>query len=281
MLFTLRKKISIGFVLSIPMVTLLLVAFVGPLIIVALYSVMPSGSFDLFHIPTIENYRKFFANQYYHSLFISIYVAFISTVVLLILCYPMAYAMAKIFKKFSLFITVAIVSLLFISEGVRLYGWVIILMKGGLLDGYLQSWFGASAYSDLLYNTSATIFGLIYNYFPFMLFPLVQSISGIPEDLRDAARDLGASSKQLFFQIDLPLAMPGIIVGSLLTFVFSIGSMAEAEILGGKKVIMINYEVQNAFSYAQNWPLGSAVSMMMIACIVCLLIPIMKMIKAT
>jgi len=114
------------------------------------------------------------------------------------------------------------------------------------------------------------VFGLVYVYLPFMLFPLAQGIAMIPDDARQAATDLGASRWQLLIEIDLPLAAPGIAVGSLLTFVLAAGALAESKLLGGQAVIVIADEIETAFTYSQNWPLGSALSVVLIVIIGCL-----------
>ena len=108
------------------------------------------------------------------------------------------------------------------------------------------------------------VFGLVYVYFPFMLFPLAQGISMIPDDARQAAFDLGATRSQVLWEIELPLAAPGIMVGSLLCFVLAAGAVAESKLLGGQAVIVIADEVETAFTYGQNWPLGSALAMVLI-----------------
>jgi len=97
-----------------------------------------------------------------------------------------------------------------------------------------------------------------------MLFPLAQGISMVPDDARQAASDLGASKWRVLMEIDLPLAAPGIMVGSLLCFVLSAGALAEAKLLGGRSVIVIADDIESAFTYGQDWPLGSALSMVLI-----------------
>src|SRR5680860_820690 len=136
---------------------------------------------------------------------------------------------------------------LFVSENIRLFGWVLTLMKGGLFEGYLRHWTGVG-FDSPLYNVGIIIFGIVYVYLPFMLFPLAQGISMVPEDARQAARDLGATRWQVLTQIDLPLAAPGIMVGYLLTFVLAAGAMAEAKILGGRAVIVMADDIQTAFT---------------------------------
>jgi spermidine/putrescine transport system permease protein len=104
---------------------------------------------------------------------------------------------------------------------------------------------------------------MVYVYLPFMLFPMTLGVSMVPRDVTDAASDLGASRLQVFREVELPLAMPGIVIGCLLTFVLAVGAIAEAKVLGGQSVIVITHDIEIAFTYAQNWPLGAALSVLL------------------
>jgi spermidine/putrescine transport system permease protein len=252
-----------GLLCALPMLALLALVFVVPLIVVALFSVMPPRVFELTHTPSLANYQTFLVQGYWRSLFWSIGTAFLSTVILFLVCYPLAFAMAKVFKRFSLVIVIAVVVSLVVSENIRLFGWVLTLMRGGMLAGYVQAWTGIQLES-WLFNVPVIVFGLVYVYFPFMLFPLAQGIATIPDDVRQAAADLGATRWQILKEIDLPLAMPGIVVGSLLSFVLAAGAIAESRLLGGQRIVVMAHEIENAFTYGQNWPLGSALSMVLI-----------------
>jgi spermidine/putrescine transport system permease protein len=106
-------------------------------------------------------------------------------------------------------------------------------------------------------------FGLVYVYLPFMLFPMTLGLAMVPRDLVDAASDLGAGRLMIWREIELPLAMPGILIGMLLTFVLAVGAVAEAKILGGQSVITITHDIEIAFTYTQNWPLGSALAVLL------------------
>ncbi|MCB1471576.1 MAG: ABC transporter permease subunit, partial [Rhodobiaceae bacterium] len=136
-------------------------------------------------------------------------------------------------------------------------------VKNGILDGSLQTLFGASA-SGPLYSVPAIVLGLVYVYLPFMLFPLVIGISMVPDTLKEAASDLGASRWQIFREIELPLSMPGILIGGILTFILALGSLAESKILGGQAIVMIADDIESAFTFAQNWPKGSVLSVLLI-----------------
>lgn len=252
-----------GLLSALPVALVLAAIFLAPLLVVALFAFMPPGSFGLAHAPTLENFRLFFAQGYYSSLLWSLGMAAAATIVLFLVCYPLAYGMAKVFRSFTLVITLLVVMSLFVSENIRLFGWVLTLMKGGLLSGYLKAWTGLEM-DSALYSVPVIVFGLVYSYLPFMLFPLAQGIAMVPEDVRLAASDLGASRTRILWEIDLPLAMPGIVVGSLLSFVLSAGAMAESKLLGGQTVVVMADEIESAFTYGQNWPLGSALAVILI-----------------
>lgn len=261
-----RIEAKHGLLAATPVVVVLMVSFVAPLIVIALFSIMPQKTFTVLNMPDFSAYRTLVSEAYYKSLLWSLWMAFVSTVVLLLISWPLAFGMAKVFKRFTLIITIAVVMTLFVSENIRLFGWVLTLMKGGMIEGHLRALTG-EGFDGLLYNVPVIIFGLVYVYFPFMLFPLAQGISMIPDDARQAAADLGASRWQVLMEIDIPLAAPGIVVGSLLSFVLAAGAIAESKLLGGQAVIVIADEVETAFTYGQDWPLGSALSIVLISII--------------
>ncbi len=261
-----RLDRKLGFLCALPILVVLVLSFVAPLIVVAAFSIMPQKVFSLFNVPDFSSYVTVLTHGYWKSLVWSLGMALISTLLLIVLCWPLAYAMAKVFGRFTLVLTIAVVVSLFVSENIRLFGWILTLMKGGLITGYAQAWFGLEL-GGSLYNVPVIVFGLIYVYFPFMLFPLAQGIAMVPDDARQAAADLGASRWRILWEIDLPLAAPGIVVGSLLSFVLAAGALAESKLLGGQTVVVMADEVETAFTYGQNWPLGSALSMVLIAII--------------
>ncbi len=254
----------IGMLSSTPFLLLMLFGFVAPLLCVVWFGLMPPKTFDILQAPTLENYKTIFGQTYFKSILWSLALAVSTVVILLVVCYPLAFAIAKIFRGGGYFITYAIVTSLFVSENIRLFGWVIGFMKNGVVGGTLSKYFDIQI-DSLLYNIPVIILGMVYVYLPFMLFPLVLGIRMIPDPVREAAFDLGASRWQVFRKIDLPLSMPGVMIGSLLVFVLSIGAISEAKILGGQKVVTIASDIESEFTYAQNWPLGSALSTLFIA----------------
>ena len=252
-----------GFLTALPVGIFLLIGFAGPLVLVLLYSFMPPKTFSLDQVPTIENYISVVTQSYYISFGWSLALAVATVFLLILITYPVAYGMAKIFGKWATLITILIALPLLISENIRLFGWVLLLLKNGIIDGSLKYLFGLSL-SGLLYTVPAIVLGLVYVYLPFMLFPLVIGISMVPESLKEAARDLGASRSQIFREVELPLSMPGILIGSLLVFILTLGSLAESKILGGQAIVMIADDIESAFTFAQNWPKGSVLSVILI-----------------
>lgn len=271
-----RLERRLGFLSALPIMALLTLSFVMPLLVVAGFAIMPQKVFSLTHLPDFSSFRVIIEQGYYRSLMRSLGLAFLTTTILFVICWPLAYGMAKVFGRFTLVITLAVVMLLFVSENVRLFGWNLTLMKGGLLEGHMRAWFG-TGFESPLYGWPVIVFGMVYVYLPFMLFPLAQGISLVPDDARLAAADLGAGRWRILFQIEMPLAAPGIMVGCLLTFVLSAGAIAEAKLLGGRSVVVLTDDVESAFTFGQNWPLGSALSLMLIVIVALLaLVPISR-----
>ena len=246
-----------------PVSLFLLAGFAGPLVILLGYSFMPPRTFSLLQAPTLANFVSVVTDSYYISFSWSLFLAATTVVVLFLVCYPIAYGMAKLFGWWANVVTALVALPLLISENIRLFGWVLILLKNGILDGTLQHVFGFSA-SGLLYTVPAIVLGMVYVYLPFMLFPLTIGISMVPDSLKEAAFDLGASRWQVFREVELPLSMPGIMIGGILTFVLTLGSLAESKILGGQAVVMIADDIESAFTFAQNWPKGSVLSVLLI-----------------
>lgn len=247
---------------ALPVLAFLLVGFAAPLIAVIWFSFMPARSFSLGGVPTLENYQTIFESTSYIPFLWSLGLAVTTVILLALICYPVAYGLVRVFGKWAMLVTLLFTIPLFVSENIRLYGWVLFLIKNGVLLGTLKSWFGIELES-ILFSLPAIILGMVYVYLPFMLFPMTLGISMVPNETRDAAFDLGASRWQVFREVELPLSMPGIVIGFLLTFVLAIGAIAEAKVLGGQRVIPITHDIEIAFTYSQNWPLGAALSVLL------------------
>jgi spermidine/putrescine transport system permease protein len=117
---------------------------------------------------------------------------------------------------------------------------------------------------------------MVYVYLPFMLFPMALGVSMVPEQIREAALDLGATRWQVFREVELPLSMPGIMIGFLLSFVLAVGAITEAKVLGGQRVIPIIHDIEIAFTYAQNWPLGAALAVLLMLVVGFLVLTVLR-----
>jgi spermidine/putrescine transport system permease protein len=247
---------------ALPVLLFLLIGFAAPLLAVLWFSVMPPRTFGIGGTPELTNYAPVFEGTNYISFLWSLGLASLVVVLLALICYPIAYGLVRVAGRWSMLLTLLFTIPLFVSENIRLYGWVLFFIKNGVLPGTLKSLLGIEMPS-LLFTLPAIIFGMVYVYFPFMLFPMTLGVAMVPQDTRDAAFDLGATRWQVFREVELPLSMPGIVIGCLLTFVLAVGAIAEAKVLGGQRVIPIAHDIEIAFTYAQNWPLGAALSVML------------------
>lgn len=269
-----KTRINPGIVTMLPVGTLLLLGFAVPILVVALYSFMPPRTFGLSGQPTLANYRAVFTEGYAVPLAWSLAGALATTAICLVLAWPTAKALTRYAGRFATIATILIALPIFISESVRLFGAALFMMPGGgILAGSLNALFGWSL-GSVLYTKTAAVIGLVYIHFPFMLFPTVLGLSLVPQDQLDAARDLGGSGWQVFREVELPLAAPGILVGVLLTFVLSLGANAEASILGGQTVTVVARAIEQRFNYAQDWPLGAALTMLVIFVTAAVVLPV-------
>jgi spermidine/putrescine transport system permease protein len=270
-----RPRSSLGFRYSLPVLILLAVGFAAPLLAVIGFSFVEPRSFSLWSEPSLDNYRTIVEQTYYRSFLWSLAFAALTVVVLAVICYPVAYGLARVFGRWSNLVTLLFVLPLFISEIGRIYGWVLFFIKGGVLLGGVKALTGIEL-TSILFTPPMIIFGMVYVYLPFMLFPMTLGLSMVPREVTEAAFDLGASRAQVFREVELPLAMPGIVIGALLTFVLGVGAIVEAKVLGGQSVIPITHDIEIAFTYAQNWPLGAALSVLLMLVIGVLVLIVLK-----
>ncbi len=195
----------------------------------------------------------------------SIALAAVTTIICLIIGLPVAYFIARQPEDkrnlYMLLITIPFWTNLLI----RTYAWILILTRNGVVDARLQ-WFGFEPGTfDLLYTNAAIFIGLVYSYLPFMVLPLYASLEKMDFRLIEAASDLYASKWQAARHVIVPLAKPGIVAGSLLVFIPSIGAFIAPELLGGGKRMMLGSLIYFQFATARNWPFGAAVSILLMA----------------
>jgi spermidine/putrescine transport system permease protein len=264
---------SPGPLFAAPVAIFMLLCFAAPILIVIWYSLMPSRTFDLTSDVSLKNYATAFTDGYIRPLGWSLLGAILTTIITAVIAWPAATTLHRHAGRWAT-VTSALIALpIFISESVRLFGMSVFLMpRGGILAGSLNALFGIEI-GSILNTWWAALLGMIYIHLPFMLFPLLLGISLIPSDRIEAAIDLGASKWQVFREIELPLALPGLMIGALLTFVLCLGANAEAAILGGRAVIVITAAIEQRFNYAQDWPLGAALTVLVIAVTAAIVLP--------
>ena len=199
---------------ALPMLVLLAIGFAAPLLAVIDFSFMPERTFSLLQKPSFDNYVTVFTSTSYISFLWSLGLAAVTVILLALICYPIAYGLARVFGRWSTLLTLLFTIPLFVSENVRLYGWILFFIKNGVLLGTLKSLFGIEIQS-WLFTEGIIVLGMVYVYLPFMLFPMTLGVSMVPNETRDAAFDLGATRWQVFKEVDLPLSMPGIVKSSV------------------------------------------------------------------
>jgi len=197
-------------------------------------------------------------------LFETIVVSFFTTVGTLLLAYPLAYYISKLPRSRQNIWLILVMVPFWINFLIRSYAWVIILRSQGIINTALLKIGIIEIPLNLLYNWGSVMLGMIYTLLPFMVLPLYVSIEKLDKQRLEAAYDLGATQIRAFWHITLPLTKPGIIIGSVLVFVSSLGMFVVPDIMGGAKSMLLGNVIHNQFLSARDWPFGSAISMMMI-----------------
>ncbi|HSW69948.1 MAG TPA: ABC transporter permease subunit [Gammaproteobacteria bacterium] len=248
------------FSLSIIWIWLLLFALV-PFGLVSLASFMSHNDSQLIALPlTLTNYFQL-NNFIYIKIFKeSFYVASICTAICLLLGYPFAYLIARMQTRFKSVLVLFIIIPFWTSSLIRCYSMITILKPKGLINSVLMGLGVIDKPLPLLFTDTSVMIGLVYNLLPFMILPLLTNIERLDHRLIDAARDLGANRFTTFRRVILPLTLPGILSGCILVFLPAMTIFYIPDLLGGSKSILLGNLIQNQFLIAENWPMGSAVS---------------------
>ena len=218
---------------------------------------------------TLDNYLFLVQDRYYAVIYLnSIKLAAISTLLCLLLGYPMAYFIARQPARWRNLLLLGIVLPFWISFLLRVYAWIGLLNTNGVINQVLQ-WLGLIDQPlQLIYNDFAVYLGIVYSYLPFMILPLYANLEKLDRDLEDAASDLGARRWQVFRDVTLPLSMPGVIAGCLLVFIPAIGEFIIPALLGGSDTLMIGRALWDEFFINRDWPVASAVSVILLLILV-------------
>ncbi|WP_273860293.1 ABC transporter permease [Photobacterium sp. GSS17] len=198
---------------------------------------------------------------YLEILLRSIGLAVATVICSLVVCYPVAFWISRLSPKMKSLFILLITLPFFSSMIVRLYAWILILRDSGFANQFLE-WTGViSAPLSIMYSGTAVIIGMVYIFVPFMFLPIYSSVEKLDTRLIQASEDLGATPFTTFRKVIFPMTLPGIMAGSVLVFIPSLGNFVIPELFGGAKVLMIGNMVEQQFLYARNWPFGAALSM--------------------
>jgi spermidine/putrescine transport system permease protein len=259
------------------------VFFVLPLVIMLCVSFGQRGTYGglkpiedwwryIFSGDFFSNYARSFDALYLNIYWRSMWMAVLTTVLCLLVSYPVAYYIAIVAPaRFKTLLLALVVIPFWTSFLIRTYAWMLILRTEGLINTLLMHAGLIHHPLDLLYNNTAVMIGLVYGELPFMILPLYASLEKLDLSLLEASSDLGAPHWSTFLRVTLPLTMPGIVAGIVLVFIPSIGQFIVSDLLGGAKTILAGNLIQNQFAIAHNRPFGSAIAFELTATVLALL----------
>lgn len=247
-------------------VTLWLLAFIAvPILYVLImgfattdqyYNVVYTFSLDNFQAMLDPGYLKIYGQ--------SIVIAALATIFCLALGYPFAYLISRTFKSKKTLLYMLIIIPFWTNSLIRIYGWRTFLSASGMLNQWLMATGLATEPVQFLYNQACTVFGMAYDMFPFMVLPLYAAIEKLDEAQIEASKDLGANTLTTMRRVVVPQTMSGIFSGCIMVFIPSLGAFFISDILGGGNADVIGNLIQRQFQSANDWPLGAALSILLI-----------------
>jgi spermidine/putrescine transport system permease protein len=262
-----------------PALGIIIVFMIIPICIIAVYSFLEANPYGGVRPNfTLDAYIQFFFerdlddNLVLNSAYLMIFwrsfvLALATTVLCLLIGFPTAYYIAMQPPKRKNLLVFLVTIPFWTNLLIRTFCWILMLRDNGIINNILMGVGLTSEPLSLLYTNGAILIGLVYTYIPFMVLPVYATVEKFDLRLLEAAHDLYANRRQLMRWIILPLAMPGIIAGSLLVFVPSLGAFIAPNLLGGGKKLMIGSMIQLQFASSRNWPFGSAAALILMACV--------------
>jgi putrescine transport system permease protein len=217
----------------------------------------------------VENFALLAEDElYWAAILSSLRIALVSTLLLLLVGFPIAYAMARSPAAWRPLLIALVILPFWTSFLIRIYAWVAILKPEGFLNQVLMA-MGLLAEPLQILNTEAAVFiGIVYGYLPFMILPLYASLEKIDPSFVEAALDLGSPPWRTFWTVTVPLSAPGIVAGSLLCFIPAVGEFVIPDLLGGSETLMIGRQLWSEFFSNRDWPLASAVALVLLVILV-------------
>ena len=245
-----------------PYVAWIAVMIVLPMLLIVLYAFTESGNDVLTFRFTFDNFVRFVTDRVFLSvLWRSLYIALITTVICVLLGYPIAYAIAQLPGRGNTIMILLITMPTWVNMLVRTYAWMGILQDEGVLNGFLGL-FGIGPV-PIIHTSFAVILGMVYNFIPFMILQIHTSLDKMDKNLLNAASDLGADRVQAFLRVTLPLSLPGVISGITLVFLPAVSSFFIPKLLGGGQYVLVGNVIEAQFLTSGDWNFGSAISMIM------------------
>ena len=248
--------------LAVPYIVWAALMLVLPMALIAMYSFMEPGNSIISFSFTLEHYVKFFTDpDFLLILWRSLVIAVKTTIICLILGYPVAYFIARSREKVQNILILSITIPMWINMLVRTYAWIGLLSEGGIIQRILGL-FGLGDV-ELLYTEGSVLLGMVYNFLPFMILQIQTSLSKMDYSLLEASADLGASPVQTFRRVTFPLSLPGVINGITLVFLPAVSSFFIPKLLGGGQYVLIGNVIETQFLTSGDWNFGSAISLIM------------------
>ncbi|MDF2594827.1 MAG: transporter permease [Clostridia bacterium] len=228
---------------------------VVPLLLIVYFSFFEEGRF------TLQNYQKFLEDYYIKALIRSIELALTSTIICLVVAYPLAMILSGKQMSNKQVILLLVVLPMWMNSLLRTYAWASLLENNGVINSMLQALHLPTI--KFLYGNSAVVFGMVYNFFPFMVLPIYNVLCKIDHSVVEASYDLGADKVTTFRKVILPLSMPGVITGIVMVFMPALTTFLITRLLGGGKVMLIGNIIEEQFTRTRDLAFGSAVSMIL------------------
>lgn len=240
-----------------------LVFIVFPLILVLVYSFNSSSGMSLANFsPTFDNFRRVFEPLYIKIFLVSILLAIGSTLLCIVVGYPVAYYISRMSDKWRNSLMLLFVVPMWMNFLLRTYAWLTLLGNNGLINKFLGL-FGIAPL-NLMYNINAIMLGMVYNFLPFMVLPIYSTLVKMDKSLIEAAKDLGATNAQIFKKVIFPLSLPGVYTGITMVFIPAISTFVIPDLLGGNRFYLIGNLIEKQFTFTGDWAFGSAISIVLI-----------------
>ncbi|RNB80388.1 ABC transporter permease [Brevibacillus nitrificans] len=268
--------------LALPALLWLGALFVLPMLLIVVLSFLKRGTYgQVVYEFTANNYIRIVDPLYGQIFWDTFVVAILTTVLSILFGYPLSYYISRLERSKQQIWLLLVMIPFWINFLVRSYAWVIILRSQGVVNTILQSLGIITEPLPLLYNSGSVMLGMVYTLVPFMVLPIYVSLEQMDRRKLEAAYDLGATPWKAFWHVTLPMTKSGVVTGSILVFVSSIGMFVVPDVMGGAKSALMGNVIQNQFLSARDWPFGSALSIVLMLLSMLLILLFFKATKAS